>query len=99
MKALIPKKKEPIDYCMTVQQLIDLLLLVEDKSRVVVLQKDAEGNGYSPLEGIEDNVVYEPQSTWSGGVTQELTPELRAMGYSDEDVGEGYPCLVLYPIN
>lgn len=34
----------------------------------LIMQKDAEGNGYSPLQGIDFNVVYVPESTWSGEV-------------------------------
>lgn len=58
----------------------------------VILQKDSEGNGYSPLSGVDGNSVYEAESTWSGNV------------YSAEDVAEGYgegcpKCCVLYPVN
>ena len=34
----------------------------------VVLQKDSEGNGYSPLAGADPEAVYIPDSTWSGDV-------------------------------
>lgn len=35
----------------------------------VILQKDAEGNGYSPLSNVEtEGYVYEPDSTYSGEV-------------------------------
>lgn len=32
----------------------------------VVLQKDSEGNGYSPLAAVDDGGVYIPESTYSG---------------------------------
>jgi hypothetical protein len=32
----------------------------------VVLQKDAEGNGYSPLYGVDVDSLYIPDSTWDG---------------------------------
>jgi hypothetical protein len=34
----------------------------------VILQKDAEGNGYSPLSWISREKLYEPESDWSGEV-------------------------------
>lgn len=84
---------------MTVAELIVKLQQV-DGNRLVILQKDSEGNGYSPLDGADDNAVYEPLTTWRGEVKmQRLTNDLRRQGYSDEDIGEGQPCLVLYPVN
>ena len=45
--------------------------------RNLILQKDGEGNGFSPLELVDDESVYEADSTWSGEVKpEELTPEL-----------------------
>lgn len=85
---------------MTVQELIDQLQAVEDKTRIVIMQKDAEGNGYSPLRGADDNAVYTAETTWYGEVRYErLTDELRRRGYDDDDVGDGVPCLVLFPVN
>jgi hypothetical protein len=42
---------------------LDELGLAGDTS--VILQKDAEGNGYSPLDGA-DEAMYLAESTWSG---------------------------------
>lgn len=75
---------------MTVAELIEELKAL-DPAALVVLQKDAEGNGYSPLAGA-DPAVYEAESTWSG------------QAYSEEDVADGYgegcpPCVVLHPVN
>lgn len=85
---------------MTVQDLINKLLQIEDKSRIVIMQKDGEGNGYSPLRGIDDNATYQADNTWSGEVgIQTLTDELRQHGFTEEDQRGGVPCLVLYPIN
>jgi hypothetical protein len=90
---------------MTVRELIALLAGM-DPDRVVILQKDAEGNGYSPLRargGVCDDSVYIAESTWRGEVKYAtLTPELEASGYGEEDcaeAGEGVPCVVLVPIN
>ena len=84
---------------MTVAELITELQKV-DPNRIVILQKDAEGNGHKLLEGVDDNAVYEAINSWRGEVKyQTLTDEMRKQGYSDDDVGEGKPCLVLYPVN
>lgn len=84
---------------MTVKELIAKLQQVEP-DRIVILQKDAEGNGYSPLEGADDNAVWQAIKYGRGEVRmQTLTDKLRRQGYSEEDTGEGQPCLVLYPVN
>lgn len=86
---------------MTVRDLIALLSPM-DPNRIVVLQKDAEGNGYSPLRdgGADDNAVYVADTTWSGDVRiQTLTPELVVAGFGEEDTGSGVPCVVLVPVN
>lgn len=84
---------------MKVKELKKLLESV-DENRIVILQKDAEGNGYSPLSGVDDNCKYNPDSTWSGEVgIEKLTPELKKKGFSTEDIGRGKKALVLFPIN
>ena len=50
----------------------------------VILQKDAEGNGCSPLEGV-DNAYYEAKTTWYG--------ECRNATVDCSN------CIVLYPVN
>ena len=85
---------------MTIAELILELQGIKDQSRIVILQKDAGGNGYSPLAGIDVNAAYTAYSTWSGDVGLEtLTPELQKQGFTREDVASGEPCLVLYPTN
>jgi hypothetical protein len=39
-----------------------------DPSSEVIMQKDAEGNGYSPLYAVDGNGIYISDSTWSGDV-------------------------------
>ncbi len=51
----------------TVQQLIDQLMQIEDKSRIAILQKDSAGNGYSPLAGI-DLGMYDAETPVQGEV-------------------------------
>lgn len=73
-----------------------------DADRLVVMSKDGEGNGFSPLAGV-GTASYEADSTWSGEVgmeQHELTEEKRKEGYGDEDVlQDGVPALVLWPTN
>jgi hypothetical protein len=86
---------------MTVRELRVLLANANDDD-LVVLSKDAEGNGYSPLRGTWD-AIYVPDSTYSGNVyMRELTTEDRVEGYTEEDLYEGddgQPALVLTPVN
>lgn len=85
---------------MTVGELIEQLSAM-DPTLLVIMQKDGEGNGYSPLYVADgENNVYEAETTWSGEVRlASLSPELIEGGYSEEDVGEGVPCCVLAPTN
>ncbi len=85
---------------MTVGDLIDLLMK-HDPKRLVVLQKDAEGNGFSPCSGMWPG-AYVAETTWYGEVhLDELTEEDRADGFDECDLApEGAePCLVLRPVN
>lgn len=72
-----------------------------DEDRIVILQKDPEGNGYSPLAGLDgENCSYQAETTWYGEVGLErLTPKLKKDGYTEEDVLEGEKAVVLWPIN
>lgn len=49
---------------MNVGELIDFLRGFDPETEII-LQKDAEGNGYSPLAGA-DTGIYVPDSTYSG---------------------------------
>ncbi len=84
---------------MTVKELIEELEKL-DGERIVVLSKDGEGNGFSPLSDI-DCSVYTSETTWCGEVhIEELTPELRKQGYTEDDVREdGQKAVVLWPTN
>ena len=54
----------------------------------VILQKDSEGNGYSPVAGAED-AHYVAEASYYGEV------------YSDEDdiPDNAKPCVVIWPVN
>jgi len=84
---------------MTVAELISKLLGV-NPDRVVVMSKDGEGNSYSPLYKTE-TATYVADTTWEGEIgLEELTDDLRKMGFAEEDVKEnGVPALVLWPTN
>ena len=80
---------------MKVKELI-AMLQAEDGERIVVLPSHGE---YSPLSSLSIG-AYGAETTWYGRFGLErLTDEDRKRGYCDEDVVEGVPALVLYPIN
>lgn len=56
-------------YVITAGQLREWLEDVPDDTPVILV-KDAEGNGYSPLASVDtdEGTVYEPESTWAGEV-------------------------------
>lgn len=59
----------------------------------VILQKDAEGNNYSPLHGADSEVIYVPYSTWSGEVYSVLDVRV------DDNFSNRPRAIVLYPVN
>ena len=78
---------------MKVKELIEALSQF-DGDTLVVLQKDSEGNGYSPLAGADDEALYLPENTWSGEVYSEQ--DIEELELEDEPV---VPCVVLFPMN
>jgi len=81
----------------------ELLKLLEgyDPKAEVILQKDAEGNGYSPLEGVDDEAVYVADNSWSGNVYDtKWTADEACMDEDDwERLMKRKRCVVLYPVN
>ena len=73
---------------MTVGELRERLATLDD-AMLVVLSRDAEGNGYSPLS-VLSQALYYPISSWSGALAQVLGPY---------PLRETVPALVLYPRN
>lgn len=52
---------------MKVSELMSLLAEFDEDAEVI-LQKDSEGNGYSPLYVVDGNAIYVPATTWCGDV-------------------------------
>lgn len=71
---------------MTVSELIEVLSELNQNS-IVIIQKDCEGNGYSPLSGCEEG-IYIADSDYSGIVVD-----------PDETLEVGVKCVVLWPVN
>lgn len=84
---------------MTVKNLIELLKQ-EDPDRLVICQRDPEGNGHSPLYSMWTG-AYKANNGWSGDVGFESLSESDIVkGCSEEDViTDGVPALMLVPIN
>lgn len=73
-----------------------------DDEMEVVLQKDAEGNGYSPLAEVHGNAIYIAESTWGGDVYSTEWSADEACMESDEweEFKALNPkCVILAPIN
>lgn len=79
---------------MTVAELRAKLLNVPDDA-LVILSRDTEGNGFSTLEEVVTGQVFDEEG--DSLHFPELTPELVSLGYGEDDVGEGDPCVVLWP--
>jgi hypothetical protein len=83
---------------MKVYELIEMLQK-ESIDREVVIAKDGEGNDYSPLYGMWRG-AYRADTTYSGEAgLEKLTIEDEERGYSEDDVVNGVPALILYPVN
>jgi hypothetical protein len=85
---------------MNVRELKEVIANLPDDMEVV-LQKDREGNGYSPLEGADSNAVYIPDSTWSGDVyDMNWTANDACMTNEEWEEIKTLPrTLILYPVN
>jgi len=91
----------------TVGELLDYLA-AQPRDRKIVLRKDAEGNGHSPLADAWEG-IYEADSTYSGEVypTDEDVAEWVAAGsWSEADAADRYEpgnngerVIVLGPVN
>lgn len=85
---------------MTASELIAELQKLPPEAEVI-LQKDGEGNSYSPLAAVDGNAVYDPSSTWSGEVySAEWSADDACMTESEWAEMLSLPrCVVLAPTN
>lgn len=85
---------------MKVKDLINALSSI-DPDVEVILQKDAEGNGYSPLRGADSEAVYIADSTWSGEVfSTDWSADDACMNEEEwNEIKAKSRCVVLYPVN
>ena len=81
----------------------ELLELIKDlpDDMEIILQKDSEGNDYSPLAGVAYECIYIPETTYNGTVySTELTEEDFGLDEDEWDEMNTNPkVLVLYPVN
>jgi len=87
---------------MTVSELIEVLKGLPSESEVI-LQKDAEGNGYSPLDVVDGEAIYMPLTAWSGEVMS-VNWSAEDACYESEEEWEQFKasrprCCVLVPVN
>lgn len=84
---------------MNVKKLIEELQK-QDPDRVVICQKDSEGNGYSPI-GKMWTGAYREETSWYGHAgLEELTDLDYKRGFCEADVVlDGVPALFLVPTN
>ena len=84
---------------MKILELIEFLSRFDPDTQIV-LQKDAEGNGYSPLAGA-DECIYVPENTWSGDVYDlSWTAEDCCMDLDEHAELMSKPhAIVLFPVN
>lgn len=69
----------------------------------VIMQKDSEGNGYSPLSNVNSDAVYIPETTWFGEVfflNETDEDEDNEMDESElEELKNHKRSLILIPVN
>jgi hypothetical protein len=75
---------------------------------VVIIAKDAEGNGFSPLADRSSDGVYRAESSYAGSIeywdeddVDDLGPDRPTWSewYADAQADGCVPCLVLWPTN
>jgi hypothetical protein len=86
---------------MNIKQLKEAIKNLPDDMEII-LQKDAEGNGYSPLRGADKNCIYIAETTWCGEVYS-TKRSAEDNGFEEDEwkqIKKKHPrALVLFPIN
>lgn len=86
---------------MNIKKLKELIKDLPDDMEII-LQKDSEGNDYSPLAGVNYDCIYIPITDYNSGTlfSTELTAEDFGLDEDEWDEMNTNPkVLVLYPIN
>jgi hypothetical protein len=85
---------------MNVKQLKDALATLPDDMEVI-MQKDSEGNGFSPLHGADPNGIYVAEEAWYGEVYDaDWTADDCCMNEDEWAEIKALPrALILYPVN
>jgi hypothetical protein len=85
---------------MKVKDLINELQSLDPEMECII-QKDAEGNGYSPLAGADPNGIYIAETTWFGEVYNATWSAEDADMDKDlwEEMLKKPRCVVLFPVN
>lgn len=78
-------------------------LLLENPDVELICQKDAEGNGYSPLAGIDFNVLYLPENSYSGECLSTTwsaeEANMSSQDWENKKQEHGGKHAVLFPVN
>jgi hypothetical protein len=85
------------DIRMKVKDLIEILQ-EQSPDTLIVMSKDAEGNGFSPLYTVSPDAYYVPETTWMGDA---YTEEDMKECYDDEgeDRPEAGSAIIMWPVN
>jgi len=85
---------------MNVKELKKAIANLPDEMEII-LQKDSEGNDYSPLRGADPDAVYIPETTWYGEVySMNCTADDACMEDKEwEDIKSKPRALIFYPVN
>lgn len=85
---------------MIVKELKETIANLPDNMEVIV-QKDVEGNGYSPLRGADFDAVYIPETAYYGEVydTKWSADEADMNDEEWKEIKEKPRSLILHPIN
>ena len=69
-----------------------------DENAIVIMSRDSEGNGYSPLSGLFTG-LYIPDSTWSGDVYYDGYEDDMDSDEVDDLREDGKLAVILDPVN